>query len=94
MFEQAGEAAQVLGIVVAYPAQLFGAAAAQIGEPGGRGFAAGQVVLAHHAEDLALDGGQAAIFPDAPPAAAGGMQQVDVGAADDGVGQAREGEIS
>src|SRR5690606_38034315 len=79
------------GVVVADPAQVFGAAAAQVGEPCGGSFAAGKVVFAYDTQNLALDRGQAAVFPDTAPAPAGGVQEVDMGAADDRVRQAREG---
>jgi hypothetical protein len=43
------------------------------------GFAAGEVAFADDAEQLALDGGEVTVFPEAAVGAADGVQQVEMG---------------
>ena len=80
---------QVLGAVpppcaVARRCRRAGRTATRPG-PGAR-----QVVLAHHAQQLAFGGGEAAVLPHPAVEAAHGMQQVDVLAAEHRVGQPRQ----
>jgi len=80
-----GEGAQVLTVVVDHASELAAALAAQEGQPRRRRLRAGQVVLAHDAEQLAFHRGEAAVGPHAAEGAAHGVQQVQVRAVLEGV---------
>ena len=94
MHQQPTQRRQILTVVIGNPAQVARGSTAQIAEPCGGGFAAGEVVFADDARHLALDGGEAAVLPAAFVASAGGIQQVDVVDARERVGQARDAETS
>lgn len=92
MHQQPTQRCQILTIVIGHPAQVARGSAAQITEPCGGGFAAGEVVFADDAQHLAFDGGEAAVLPAAFVASTRGIQQVDVVEARQRVVHARETE--
>ena len=59
--EQRGQAREVLCVVLANASEQGGAATTEVGQPRGRGFAAGQVVFADDAQPLPFDGRQPAV---------------------------------
>src|SRR3546814_3801379 len=80
----------VLVVVRGHPLELRRRAAAQVLQPRRRRLRAGQVVLAHHAQRLAFNRRQPAVFPAPAPAPARGEQQVDVAQFAKRVGQRSE----
>mgnify|MGYP006139914001 CR=1 FL=1 len=88
--QQQGQRHHILMVVVGHPAQVHRVAAAQEAQPCAGRFRAGQVVLAHYAQQLALDGGQPAVLPGAAIAATGGVEQVHMVQRGDRIALARQ----